>query len=90
MVFHPRSVVHRLGTRQEDTRGDHHRPLQRDGGVDGTWAHDKFSEHDKLVSYPIQQRKAHQRAKERAREGEEVGKVFEKKKEQTDISMDTL
>jgi hypothetical protein len=85
-------VVHRLGTRPEDTRGDHRLP-QRDARADGIWAHDKFSEHDKLVAYPIQQHKARQRRKERGRgEEREEGKAedFEKGKEQTDISMDTM
>ena len=85
-------MVHRLGTRLEDTRGDHRLP-QRDPGVDGRWAHDKFSEHDKLVSYPIQHHKARQRTKERGRgEEREEGKAedFEKGKEQADISMDTM
>ena len=86
-------MVHRLGTRLEDTRGDHRLP-QRDPGVHGRWAHDKFSEHDKLVSYPIQHHKARQRTKEKRGRGEEreEGKAedFEKGKEQADISMDTM
>ena len=40
-----RSVVHRLGVRPD------HRP--REANIDGAWTHDRFSEHDQLVSYPV-------------------------------------
>ena len=51
VVCIPRSEVHRLGSRHEDSRRDQRSP--RGSGIDGIWAHDKFTEHDKLVSYPI-------------------------------------
>lgn len=87
-------MVHRLGTRPEDARGDHRQPRRGDAGVDGMWAHDKFSEHDRLVSYPIQQHRAKQRGGERGKG--QVGEVesreedFDKDKEQTEVSMDTI
>lgn len=50
-VYIFRSVVHRLGTRE------HHPP---DSSIDGNWAHDKFLEHDQLVSYPVPQQQQQQ------------------------------
>ena len=84
-----RSVVHRLGDRVDRTeRG--HRPGR--SGVGGMWSHDKFTEHDKLVSYPIhhqpqQQVVGGQREGAGGQGGEEE---FERNKEQTEISMDTM
>ena len=84
-----RSVVHRLGTRPDDARRDHRLP-PRDSGIEGAWAHDKFTEHDKMVAYPIQQ---HQRGRgrERVKEvGRKEGPGPEEEKKQTETSMDTM
>ena len=42
-----RSVVHRLGDRETGAR-------ERRRDIDGNWRHDRFQQHDQLVSYPIQ------------------------------------
>lgn len=61
--------MHRLGGVDSGSRGEH----GRYAGIDGKWAHDKFSQHDQLVSYPVQQHR-----EDRVR-----------KKERTDNVMDT-
>ena len=81
-----RSVVHRLGTRDDTgSRQDHRGP--RDAGIDGTWSHDKFQKHDQLVSYPIHHQAILEQREERAMEGE-VEK--DENREHTENAMDTM
>ena len=86
VTFLCRSVVHRLGTRDDTgSRQDHRGP--RDAGIDGTWSHDKFQKHDQLVSYPIHHQAILEQREERAMEGE-VEK--DENREHTDNAMDTM
>ena len=73
-----RSVVHKPG--------EERRNRERAGTVEGKWAHDKFEEHDELVSYPTQQYGRWRGRGERRRE-EERRRVREV--EQADTPMDT-
>ena len=84
-----RSEVHRLDSR-DSSNGlrSRDRPRQpRHASIDGVWTHDKFSDHDQLVSYPIQ----HQTVRERQQveSGRETVAV-QRENKRTDINVDTM
>ena len=66
--------MHQPGTTTDRARSDHH----RDASIDGTWSHDKFSEHDQLVSYPIHTQPRERGRREERGRGEERGRREER------------
>ena len=84
-----RSVVHRLGTRDENE--DHRASRDCRGGIEGVWVHDKFAKHDQLVSYPIPHQMKADRRGRRGRRGEGEGEGGGGTDEETsEVAMDTI